>query len=361
MKYSIALISYLSIRFNRYIPYIFDKFDSKINIVFYAPAAFHALHFSSVIKLLEKNPKYSLHLVGEFEKIFEANYYPSSKYLPLYKKYALFITTEMVLPWNIDTQSVYFGHGIGPKLDYNSSKELSDFDYCFCSCKPIFDVQTKLNDNCLKIGLPILELKSKLSREEILERFSIKDDKPIILYAPSWHGNFDLVSDVKQISLNLLNLKDFNVIVSPHPNLFKAELCQGVDVFGDIKGLHINQGGDISSLDIVKGVADIVVSDISSLLFEAMVLEKRAIFDGNEAIYVESKAEHVLKTLKASVFTCDWSVNLKDDFTGLLESQEKMNQQNWYIQNYAFNIGASTQACLMAIKDITNAKRPINN
>ena len=352
MKYSIALISYLSIRFNRYISYIFDKFDSKINIIFYAPAAFHALHFSSVIKALQKDRKYSIHLVGEFEKIFEATYYPSSTYLPLYKKYSLFITTELVIPWNIDTQSVYFGHGIGPKLDYCSSEEMMGFDYCFCSCNPTFNVQMKLNDNCLKIGLPILELKSKLSKEEILEKFSINDDKPLILYTPSWHGNFDLVSDVKEISLNLLKLKAFNLIVSPHPNLLKAELCQGIDVFGDTKGLHINKGGDISSLDIVKEAADIVVSDISSLLFEAMALDKLAIFDGNEAIYVESKAEHVLKALKASVFTCDWAVNMEEQFIGLLSSEKAKNQQKSYIQNYVFNIDTSTQACVDSIGKI---------
>ncbi len=352
MQIFIKLISYFSISLNKYISYFFDQFDSKVNIVFFAPVYYQARHFSNVIKALEKERKYSIHLVGEFERIFEATYYPSGKYLPLYKKYALFITTEQVIPWKINTKCIYFGHGIGPKLDYNSSKKLRNFDYCFCSCKPIFDVQMKINNNCRKIGLPILESKSNLSKEKILDKFSLKNDKPLILYAPSWHGNFNLVSDVKGILVKLLKLKGFNVIISPHPNLLKPHLCQGADLFGDINGLHINKGGNISSLDIVKEVADIVVSDISSLLFETMVLEKLAVFDGNEDIYVESKAEYLLKDLKLSVFTCDWTVNMEEQFFSLLSSKERINQQNKYIENYVFNIGASTQACVDSIEEI---------
>jgi CDP-glycerol glycerophosphotransferase (TagB/SpsB family) len=300
---------------------------------------------------LSSNSKYSLHLVGDFRNHYNANYYASGKHLPYHKKYSLFICADIARPWKIDAKSVYFCHGIGPKLDYVSNQEFGKFDYCLCPCKPIFDVQSTINQNCHKIGLPILEAKSGVSKRAIIEKFSLNKDKPTILYAPSWHGNANLISDVKTIVIKLSELEGYNLILSPHPNLLRPDLCDGRDLLKDIKGVNMNVGGIISSLDILKEVADILVSDISSMLFEAMALEKRAVFDGNEAIYIAAKAGHVLDDLKHNITTCDWSADLNKQIDDVMKKNDLIACQNVYIQDYVYNLGKSKQAFLDFIEE----------
>jgi hypothetical protein len=323
---------------NIVLPTLLLKKDKKKHLVFYAKEEFHAKHFYPLLMKLQNVPDFEIHLVGEFEPIFDAKYYSRLKYISLRYRYSLFFTTTLSLPWNIVAKTIYFGHGVGPKLDYNSEKLVSNFDYCFCSCEPIYQVQSALNEKCFKVGLPILELKSNIDRSFILSTFNLTGNKPIIVYVPSWHGNPDLISEVLDYAKKLDAIDDFDLIVSPHPNLMKAEYTTEKTRLDHFNSSALNWGREISSLDLIKEAADIVVSDISSLLYEAMALGKLVAFDGNRTLYEESGAGHILQSMDDFLFQCSWCSDLSSQFASLLENTKSHELQAEFIQGYVYNI-----------------------
>lgn len=321
---------------------LFDNKKEKINIVFYSPYKFQSCHILPVIQLFCESDSYHVYLVGDFKRDFtSATYFPSSKYLSLMKKYSLFITTEIIFPWKIKTKTIYFGHGVGPKLDYNSSSVFKNFDYCLCPCKPFYNMQSKINRNCIKIGLPLIDEPSSYSREMLINEFNLNDKLPSIIYAPSWHANTDVISDIEKIVNKLRKLKKFNVIISPHPHLMNPLYCGGVDFSGLFKEFNLNFYRDISTFELVKGVADIVISDISSILFESMAIRKKVVFDGNKDIYVQSSATDIYVEMKRHVPTIDWELNIESQLFEIYLDNELVCKQREYISNYIYNIGCA--------------------
>jgi CDP-glycerol glycerophosphotransferase (TagB/SpsB family) len=91
-------------------------------------------------------------------------------------------------------------------------------------------------------------------------------------------------------------------------------------------------------LDLIKEAADIVVSDISSLLYEAMALGKLVAFDGNRTLYEESGAGHILQSMDDFLFQCSWCSDLSSQFASLLENTKSHELQAEFIQGYVYNI-----------------------
>ena len=354
MKKIIKLASFIFPTLNVFLYSIFNASDKRTNIVFYSPWRFQARHLNTIIPKLTSDERYRVFLIGDFSEGFNAEYYKSTKHLPLHRKYSVFISTEGVIPWKIKTKSVYFGHGIGPKLGHNSLDIFSLFDYCFCPCEPIFLAQNQINSNCKQVGLPILEEQTTVEKSTVIERFQLKKDLPTIVYAPSWHINRAAISDIGKISKKLKELNNFNLIISPHPHLLNPDYCGGKSFASCFDGVKINGGSEISSLDLIKSTADIVVSDISSILYESLALGKRTVFDGNKELYTVSKAETVYNEMSKHVISCDWDADVNLQFESLYEDTELLSRQYAYIKTYIYNLNRSTQYCVDPIKDIVN-------
>lgn len=316
-------------------------------IVFDACMVFHLKHFALGINEVIKGGMVDVYVIGiEQSNLLSGNvkYISHHKKLPLHRKVAAYVTTKFNTVYWLSCPNIHFCHGVGAKFNYTASDTIKDFDYIYAACKPVYDIQKKQlkkGGEIIKVGLPILE---ETPLDGIVENLNLNSGSPTILYAPSWCNDISMVSDINKIMSYLKSLAikyDVNVIISPHPLLFDPQRCSGKDFFkeeGVNKNVFFNKPEScLSTLDIAR-VSDIVISDISSIMFEAMALNKIVIFDGNERIYKYCKALSVYEVLIKVCITPDWEAGPDDIILSLLKNDLLAEVRGDFISEYIFNI-----------------------
>ena len=315
-------------------------------IIFFCPASHHLIHILPVIKLINAQINAKIYIVTKAKINMEGvKFYTRLRQLPI-RIYDLYIATEIALPppWVI-AKKIFLGHGVGPKMGYQSNSKIRTFDYSFAPCKPIYDEHKKLGITVIKSGLPILDkfMNEKKGIKDFLDKIKIDNRYKTLIYLPSWSNDHEVLENIKPTIIKLSHWKNLNIIVSPHPNLLKPEKCQGLSLLDDIPS-NITLNKTISSLELIP-YADFIIGDISSSIFEAMAMKKIVIWDGDEKNYIANKAEFLISEMKAICPNVD-SVIISKDLSFYRKKQEE------FIQNYIFNIGSSTQVIFDEIKKI---------
>lgn len=346
---------------------LYSIINKRKVIIFDAYTNFHLKHFTIIINELIKKNDFDIYVIGEesSHRILPkaVTLISNANKLPLHRKYIAFITTEVGrgVYW-LDCPAIYFGHGIGPKLNYAASEMMKNFDYILSSCKPIHDIQKGIIQNkshLIKVGLPILEEEPK---PDLKNQLHLNANKKVILYAPSWCNNIDVISDIDKITQYLQifsKASDSTIIISPHPLLFIPERCSGKIFFESVehdKNTYLNKpDSQYSTLDLVH-ISDVIISDISSILFESMILNKKVIFDGNKEIYSYSDALPWFYALTKVCLTPDWD-NLSDKtLQKVFDNDILADKRILFINEYAFNIGHASEAFINFIYKIAHEK-----
>jgi hypothetical protein len=157
-------------------------------IVFYAPPKFHAAHLVPVLNKIAESSEWEVILVGEFDNFWGFDAYSRLRFIPLFKSYDLFISTELLIPWWIRCKCIYFGHGVGPKLKYQSSPKIKKFDASFAPCEPIYIAHKYIINDVYKVGLPLLDNSARTSLfvGDMVSYFGLDPKYKIIVYVPSY-------------------------------------------------------------------------------------------------------------------------------------------------------------------------------
>jgi hypothetical protein len=342
---------------------LYKLFISKKPLVlFEACAPFHLEHFKNVILKLSNQDNFLIAVISpdtrSMGKLNNVCFYTTIDDFPLYKKADVFISTELrLMPFWFNCPSVFFGHGMGPKLNYQAGGGLlQKFDYILSPCRPTYDVQinSTSKEKVYPLGMPILDDLS-FREEHIYSHFNLDKNKPLMIYAPSWCNNISKVSDIKLITSLLQDKSQFNIIISPHPSLFNPERCKGEVFFPSQDGSHnlnINTpDSDFTTLELVKA-STLVISDISSILFEAMALNKIVFFDGNKALYEYCEAleiyDEVVKVCPIPI----WG-NIDDQtIEQTLKNDEHASDRAHFINHYLFNNGNASNVFIKQISEI---------
>jgi hypothetical protein len=338
-------------------------FTSRKTIVFDAPHKFHFSHVEPVInKLIQSYEKdYKIIVIcAESTQTQHDNitYLTSIEQLTFWQKIDLFVTTEFYreLPFWLTTKAIYFGHGIGPKLNYQTQELLAPFDFIFAPALPFYELQKKLfpADNIFKVGLPMLDQITS-DTNKIEQHFSLNSDLPTLVYAPSWCSYTELITDLHQAFHILNKIENFNVIVSPHPLLFEPSRCGGLDFFNNDKQyeklwFNLPETG-ISTLDIVA-LSDVVISDISSISFEAMALNKIVLLEDNKAMFDKFGALEVFDELSHSCQMVNWESCNINDLLICYTYDNYQKSRKAFIENYLFNNGQATNIFIEKINEI---------
>lgn len=350
-KFLNTLCSYVT---NFFIP-------GKPLIVLEACTPFHLEHFKNVIHLLSLTDNFYIVLITPdckgMSKLKNVSVYNTIGDYPLYKMADLFISTEFnKIPFWFSCPTIYFGHGIGPKLDYVAKEDLLEYDFVFSPYRPAYELQIKSlpQERVIPVGLPILDDNSS-RQQEVIDFYKLDASKPIIVYAPSWCNDISKVSDIQSIVGFLNNKKQFNIIVSPHPLLFEPNRCDGKVFFpekNDTSTLYINSPeSQFTTLDLVKA-SDLVISDISSILFEAMALKKNVLLDGNKALYEHCNALKIYdEIIKFCPVPC-WNNNEDLTIEHALELDTLSKQRELFINNYLFNNGNASKIFIQQLSEI---------
>jgi hypothetical protein len=331
--------------------------------VFDAPAKFHLFHVESVINELVKSGWESYKIIvicseNTIKHHDNITYLTHIEQLSFWQKIDLFITTEFYreLPFWLTASTVFFGHGIGPKLNYQTQELLAPFNFIFSPCTSMYNVQVNLfpAEHILKIGLPMLDNVTSNSAK-LNKHFNLKSELPTLVYAPSWSLHTELIADIPHILCILENIKDINIIISPHPLLLQPDRCNNIDYFGELEAFENIKfnlpSSNITTLEAVNN-ADVVISDISSILFEAMALNKIVMLEDNRAMFEKYEAGHVFDAAAEACQLVDWHNFDPQLLSSAIKKDPFAEKRLTYINNYLYNNGNATNAFIDALNDL---------
>ncbi|MCV0371873.1 CDP-glycerol glycerophosphotransferase family protein [Filomicrobium sp.] len=129
-------------------------------------------------------------------------------------------------------------------------------------------------DKGLPIGSPRVDITLKAESSKVRTKLSISNDKPILLYAPTWRGNAatlkvevaDQLKVVEQLSEALAN--DYNLIVSIHHFASKKIEAENLKCTLVPNEMNINE---------VLAAVDVLIGDYSSIIVDFLPLDRPVI------------------------------------------------------------------------------------
>jgi len=190
---------------------------------------------------------------------------------------------------------------------------------------------------------------AKIDKQKLCTKYNLKPDEPIILFAPSWGGKYSKNSGINNISF-FKNIK--NLLVVPHPADYGVAKKTAAII--PEKNENINQ--------FIK-LADIVISEVSSVAAEACLLDKQVIqlilnkFPGcfpekdkrkdeswikNEILKNENSIDRSQRPFKIPYIDEDWILghsctpeNVEETIKTALKEKEKYskNRKHWAEQS----------------------------
>jgi len=164
---------------------------------------------------------------------------------------------------------IYVEHGLGAMKYYTYKYSFfHNADLLFYPGKVFKNKMESLNPNFkngLLGGYPRMDelYKQKINKKNMCLKYNLDINKPILLFAPSWGGKYSNDYGIN----NIKYFKDIdNLIVVPHPADYK--IAKKFNAIIPSKEENINQ---------FIHLADMVISEVSSVIAEACLLDKPVI------------------------------------------------------------------------------------
>jgi len=331
----------------------------KRNIVFDAFTDFHFFHVEPIVKMLVNDDRFNVIVVMSDNFTLE-NAIENVKYITSHDfkenwsgVYDILITTEFDRKprWFGDSIAICMFHGVGPKMGYIRNPKINDYDVIFSAGPATYDVQTGYVANDTKVipvGLPVTD--SLIDDSEVKLPASIKLDnsKPTLLYAPSWASDSNDISMDEGILKELKNIKDYNIIVRPHPFLLEASKCGGKDwtiLFDELaqEGISISYSNDHSVYQILKYV-DVLLGDVSSVVYEYLILNRPIMLYMDDNVLTNLGAADFLEPLLSASTRVMQPADLVTKLSDIKVGDESKSQaRQALLKNTLFNVGSSTK------------------
>ncbi|NQV14049.1 CDP-glycerol glycerophosphotransferase family protein [bacterium] len=214
----------------------------------------------------------------------------------------------------------------------------------------------------------------KIDRDDLCKQFSLNSDKPIVLFAPSWGGKKNSEAGIHNVK-HLSGLS--NLIIVPHSADYSYAKKYGA----------IRPGA--GNINQFLHLADVVVSDISSVLAEASILDKPVVqlkllrypgcfpepdkrssgtWVSADILEVEQRTDRSLRPFKIPYIDEDWIMGhtaetseLKEMIADALKHPEKFKRERdfWAKQSCWKADGKSSQRISWMIEQYLSNKSVI--
>ena len=223
----------------------------------------------------------------------------------------IFLSPHIYGRGNEDTLKIHINHNQPVKYESYQKKDFVNFDIHFLT-SPLHREQTEntikkyelesRNIRLFDIGYPKSDelLSGKYKREEILDELKLDSNLKTVLYAPSWDEGLSLRTSGEEVIENLLKIENINVIVKLHPISYCPEngpnylfYTGGINWIEKLKKFERNKNFrhiPLNRIDPILAASDIMVTDLSSVALEFIMLDK-------PVIYIDCP-EFFVKTLK---------------------------------------------------------------
>lgn len=246
---------------------------------------------------------------------------------------------------------IYIEHGLGAIKYYTYKYNFFHEAELLFYPGPVFQRKMEAINPHFKNGLlggyPKLDnlINGKSNKKKIIEDLHLDPSKPIILFAPSWGGKYNKQSGIWNAEI----LKEIpNLIIIPHSQDYRyAKKVKAIVPNGD------------EGINPYLRIADVVISDVSSVLAEAAILDtpviqlklpfypgcfpeldkrKEGIFISKDKIRKEEKAANLNKRpFKIAYLDEDWIMgeisppkNIKQTIDNVLANPDKFKSERKY-------------------------------
>lgn len=234
---------------------------------------YESIHDSIIKNIADGNSLTSIWVKDEKEAI---EYYEAEK-----ADWVFFANTFPYLErLHTFSKSAQLGHGIGPKASYYSKSSHSmSVRFVEGNYRKQRLESRYPNDEFIDVGFCKMDpiLNGELSRTALLEKYQLDESKPTILYAPTFYP-----SSIERFPKKWpAEFEKYNVIIKPHyfsisKKLYKKQLAR-LNRWSEFDNVYLAKTEDYSLLPFME-VADVLVSDASSALFEFALLNKPVIW-----------------------------------------------------------------------------------
>lgn len=334
------------------------------NIIFYAPVEFHFQHLIPVINLLKNDTGVKIFVVkprdfSESNKLENVVILEKNKFDKMYWRiHDVVVTTELhfIPPGFSIWKRIGMFHGAGPKKGYLERMTGKEFDFIFSPGPFVHNLELAIlgrlketKTKVIPVGLPSTDALMSVSSDQSGEKTK---SKLTVLYAPSWHWDPSMISMDEKILNSLSLLKQVHVVIRPHPNLLNPDRNANVDWLGIINKYEspdfvLSKDEPINNL---LAQADIILGDISSVMYEFLILDKPGILYVKDEVLKESIYFEAVKPLLEAYDRIDSGDKLEQAlFSALSESDEKKESRRVLKESTFYNIGFSAS---IAAKEI---------
>ncbi|HID39889.1 MAG TPA: CDP-glycerol glycerophosphotransferase [Calditrichaeota bacterium] len=361
------------------------KKNEKIKLLFRIGYAYHKAAFDPVIEYLMNNDKYDVWFSLDMEKkryfIFDVPY--QNPIIEEWKKLGYRFTTEtrgfdIVISGDTlrnakeygKTLLVFLNHGTGIKnILYRNLRKVPNDKYQIFVEGP-HRVQSLQNSPWLRknevhlIGLPKLDFYFQgryNNRAELLEKWGLDPRRKTLLYAPTYKPTslYTVRDDIFE------QTRDLNLIVKLHPYSWMGKYAphrQHRIYERRVKKYHHAVLLPFSEYNIVPyyAVADVVMSEASSTVFDFLAFEKFGIIydlpgdrlkhsDGQPLLEIDNR-----EFLKEAFVHIQSGNQIRDAFEQCVNpTQEMIARANEYRQRYFYRLdGMATQRLVMKMEEL---------
>jgi hypothetical protein len=285
-----------------------DRFFHKKIIILYSEEPGHFQYFLPIIQSLKKKTDLIAYYIATDSKISKNERRKIN--IVKQKIFNLAITRYLVFADMFISASVYgegpetackvnISHNLPVKVVTYPKKYIEKYDVHFLTgplqraqYETMFDLY-KIDKNRVKlfnIGYPKLDalISDDYQRDEILKSLELAPDHPTVLYAPTWDPGASLRSFGKDLINVLVGLKNVNIVTKLHPVSYTNKKSPNYEfytggkdwklelaIFNDYENfIHVTS----DSINDLLLVADVMVTDISSVALEFITLDRPVIY-----------------------------------------------------------------------------------
>lgn len=342
------------------------KKNNKINIVFETPVKFHYFHIESVVKQIVQDDRYKVTIIkwagfrpedqipGVTYKTFDAFWHD------WFNIYDILITTELERRpgWFVDGTAICMMHGAGAKVSYIKTPEINDYDVIFSVGPILYEILNEYVHDTVTveaIGLPATDVLLDSNHSPVPLGIKLDSSKPTLLYAPSWAYDAKNVSMDDNILNELTKIKNYNVIIRPHPNLLKPKSCNGYDWNPSINklktnGVQVSYAEDHSVYELLPHI-DLLIGDISSVTFEYLIFNRPIILYMKEGVLEASDAKEFTDPLFSATTRLVTAEDLQSTVNTLNHEKDGLAKARIeFLNNMLFNVGTATNNAVKTIE-----------
>lgn len=336
-------------------------FRSIRNVVFFAPVDFHLQHLMPVVDMLRHDKGINVFVVKtpgfiEGASLENVVFLERETFERMYWKiYDVVVTTELdLIPyWFGVGKRIGMFHGAGPKKGYLERMTGKEFDYIFSPGPFVHQQELTIlgrlkgaKTEVIPVGLPSTDILVKTLGNRCKK---VTKKKPIVLYAPTWHWDQNMVSIDEEILKNLSLLDMVHVIVKPHPNLLNPNRNDNVDWESIIRKYEsdnfvLSKNEPINDLLIDT---DIIVGDISSVMYEFLIFDKPGILYIKEEILEKVIYSEAIEPLTNAYELIDDACSLESALSNALSGvdirqgcRQRLKESTFYNIGFSASIAA---------------------